>query len=569
MKKLLCFSLAFQMAFAPTLVMGQTLNESFSTTKPLTDQEQDQANNYFHQGIAGDYLKKECGKLTKEYKTQLGCQDESGAPGQVLGGSLGGILEEMIPKLYGMIGMVAMATGGGTIKMKPKGGDASSPPKTDPPKTGDAKSGDKAAEGEEKKDVCIYIPMAGEAISQVTQQMSEKNIQQQMSDKQKQNSLRDQQKESLYAVANVHKTRAKTAEMQGAIFAATAACYTAYVASGASLAGKDGAMMMVKIGAAGLVSYIYFQKAKKHKDYAAAVKKVADGLPGDGECNPFTQTQCFCAESTSQKSDPTNFVKVCVPPELANNGKGNPNAIPCATIQNGQAKVDTNCSCKRNNSCLNGQLQARAASIDFGGVNMADPLRLLNEMNGEFDSEKIAPIVGSLNARTKAALAKMPVGDIPSVSLNDKNRQLAKELNRMGVPARAAAFGAGSNIAPVSPSSISSGALSAVPRFEEDDSSGPKGTGYNPSTGSGSRSRGSNGTDFANPFAKGGKQDAVQVETFAEQAFAQAEITKDTSVGIFDLISNRYRRSAWNKFDLEKQIQAEAVEPAPSPSSAP
>ncbi len=566
MKKLICLSLVFQMASAPTLVMGQTLDESFSTTKPLTDSEQNQANNYFHSGIAGDYLKEECGKLKKEFKTQLGCNDETGAPGQVLGGNLGGVLEEMIPRLYGMIGMVSMATGGGSIAMKT--GKATEAVKADPSTTPPTEAKPASDGTEKKKDVCIYIPMAGEAISQVSQQVSERNIQQQMTDKQKQNSMSDQQKESLYAVANVHKTRAKTAMMQATVFGATAACYTAYIAKGAVVTGKDGAMMIIKVGAAALVSAIYIKKASNHKKYAEAVKKVADKLPGDGDCNPFTQTQCFCAEKTSQKADPTNFVKVCVPPELANNGNANPNAIPCATIQNGQAQVDTSCSCKRNNSCLNGQLSARAASIDFGGVNMADPLRLLNEMNGEFDAERVEPILGSINARSKKAISGLSVPDVPSVTLNDKNRQIAKELNNGGMPARVAAFAAGSNMGSVTPAMAVSGAIGNLPPIEQDSSESRKGTSYNPSSGSGSSNRGSSKTDFSNPFAKGGKPEAVQIETFAEQAFAQAEITKDTSVGIFDLISNRYRRSAWNKFDLEKQVQGEEV-PAPNPSSEP
>jgi hypothetical protein len=563
MKKLICLSLAFHMAFAPTLVMGQTLDESFATTKPLTDQEQDQANNYFHQGIAGDYLKKECGKLSKEYKTQLGCQDETGAPGQVLGGSLGGVLEEMIPRLYGMIGMVAMATGGGSITMKtgePTAAVQAQPTANPPIEAKPASDGT-----EKKKDACIYIPMAGEAISQVAQQVSERNIQNQMADKQKQNSLGDQQKESLYAVANVHKGRAKTSMMQATVFGATSACYAAYIAKG----GYVDKMAWVKFGAAALVATIYIKKADKHKKYAAAVRKVADGLPGDGECNPFTQTQCFCSEASSQKVDPTNYVKACVPPELANNGNANPNAIPCATIQNGQAKVDTSCSCKRNNSCLNGQLQARAASIDFGGVNMADPLRLLNEMNGEFDPEKIEPIIGSINARAKKAVSGLPVANVPSVTLDDKNRRIAKELAGAGVPARVAAFAAGSNIPSVSPGLAASGALSNLPSLEEESSGSRQGTSYNPSSSSRSNRNSGSRTDFTNPFAKGGKQEAVQVETFAEQAFAEAEITKDTSIGIFDLISNRYRRSGWSRVDMEKQMPPESEVPVPNPSSAP
>ena len=118
MKSFFTFALILQLCGASAF--AQTLNESFdnSTTKPLTDKEQLEANNYVHAGRTQKLLEAECKKLGQKYDTTMGCADESGKPGQVIKGAWGSIMEEILPKLYAVMGTVAAANGGAKIEMK-------------------------------------------------------------------------------------------------------------------------------------------------------------------------------------------------------------------------------------------------------------------------------------------------------------------------------------------------------------------------------------------------------------------------------------------------------------------
>lgn len=569
MKHLWVLALSFQLVGGQAF--AQTLNESFdnSTTKPLTDAEQLEANNYVHSGRTQKILETECAKLGKKYDTTLGCADESGKPGQVIKGGMGGMIEEILPKLYAVMGTVAAANGGSKIAMRstteaPATGanpptTGSNPPPTDgAATTGQGQTQTADADANKKTDYCIYIPMGGEVIASGMQLMGQKAAQQASAE-----NAADAQKESMYAVARTHETRAKTATIQGGIYAATAACYVAYVAKGAVMDWKMG----LKIGAAGLMSGIFFKKAGNHKSYAKGIREIANKLPGAGDCNPHTQTNCFCSEPTSQATDYNNWKKVCVVAELANNGSPTSTPAPCAQIKNGQASLDASCTCKKNNTCLNGTFSAAMGSIGFGGVDIADPLRLLNETNGAFNEANVSALGAQLNAKSKRLLDSANISDVPGVSLDKKKTELAREINKLGMPPRLAALTASQADASL-PSSVSGGGLADT---EVAATSGRRsGTGYNYSGSGSSSARRNRDSDasFKNPLAKEAKRDAVQIETFAEQAMASADITKDTSKGIFDIISNRYRSSAWTRFDMDKAMQEvpapAAVGPAPA-----
>ncbi len=42
----------------------------------------------------------------------------------------------------------------------------------------------------------------------------------------------------------------------------------------------------------------------------------------------------------------------------------------------------------------------------------------------------------------------------------------------------------------------------------------------------------------------------ITIQHFQDEATKQAEITNDTSRPIFEIITHRYRASAWKKFDV-------------------
>ncbi len=395
--------------------------------------------------------------------------------------------------------------------------------------------------------------MAGEIGAAAMQTMNESKIKEQSNQP-----GTDPQRDGILAVARTHDSRAKTATMQGGFYGATAGCYVAYLASGAQMNWSLG----LKLGASSAMSMIFFRKAKNHKQYASDLREVAKKLPGAGDCNPHTQTQCFCAEPSSLTSDPTNYQKTCVPQQLAGRDpKLTP--VPCTTLVNGNAAVDAECRCKRNNTCLNGQLSSLGAEIGFGGYDLADPLRLLNEMNGSMNDANVERFGSQLAARARDALKKEGISDVPDVSLNPKNANIAKELANLGMPARMAAYTANqaNSGAPVDASAPSLAALSSYDEADAGDYK-KKGVSYNYAGSVGAKKGGGGDLPaFQNPFAKQEKKPAVQVDTYAEQAVAAADINKDPSVGIFDIISHRYRRSAWGRFEMEKQLQETPAAP--------
>ena len=525
MKKLINYSLILQLMVGPA--MAQTLNETFDATsvtaKGLTDQEQNAANNYYHEGAAERLLEEQCKKL------KTGCNDSSGRPGNVLGG-----FEEVLPKLYAIMGTLAAAGVGGKIKMNPVR-PAANAPATPPPAAG------AQPEQRTKTDVCIYIPIAGEAISTFTQQQAEQQIQQQNIDNQ-----RDMQREALYAVARTQNTRAKTSKMQASIYAATGACYVAYMAMGASL--KD-PMLWVKMGAATAMSAIFFKKAANHKKYANQLKEIADKLPGLGECNPFTSTNCFCSEKTSSTSDPSNFNRFCVPKTIANNGPPG-TQVACATLNSaGQAVVDAACQCRQTNSCANAQIRSLSGQLGLGGIGFNDALSILDNSVGTFEDATLGNSAENLNASNTRALAGSN-GVVPDLNNTGKNKEISDKIASLGIPAGVSDALAGQSdgalpaalaTAPVSSSETTNGnatgARAQVP-------------GYNAANGA--RGAGGNGeAEFVNPLSgladKGQKPSAIQIDTYAEQALRGADVTNDPSASLFDIITNRFRKNGWGQ----------------------
>ncbi|MFP5459550.1 MAG: hypothetical protein ACLGG7_12510, partial [Bacteriovoracia bacterium] len=425
---------------------------------------------------------------------------------------------------------------------------------------GDAKAGAGEEKGKERTDICVYIPMAGELVAAGMQKVQENKIQEQSS-----KPGADAQREGLHAVARAHDARAKTATIQGGVYGATAACYTAYLAAGAQMDWKLG----LKLGASAVMTGIFFKKAANHKKFAADVRAIANKLPGAGDCNPHTQTQCFCSEPTSRNVDIANYTKVCVPRELASGRDPKKTAIPCSTIVNGNAVLDLECKCKRTNSCLNGQLSSMGAQIGFGGYDLADPLRLLNEMDGQMNEANVESFGTQLSARAKKLLDQN-IADVPSMrGLTPKENNLAKEMNKMGMPARMAAFAA--QQAGSAPASADSPQLSSIASSSDEEASTGSsqrsaGVRYNSGSYGSAPRRGQQMGAFKSPFDKNANQGAVQVDTYSQEAVAAADINKDTSKGIFDIISHRYRSSAWRRFEMDKVVtdpapQAEAPKP--------
>jgi hypothetical protein len=509
---------------------AQTLQETQKASQTLTDQEQREADNYVHQGLIDKKIKAECDRLGQQYKA-TGCDDTSAAPGYVMGG----FLDEALPKLYAIMGTLALAGGGSKLTAKPE-----------PKSAENATAGKNANKDDGVQDACIYIPMAGEVVASIMQKAAEAKIQNQYVNE------NDKQREGLYAVARVHEARSKSARMQSVIYASTSACYGFLASSfgGAALDWK----MSLRIGASATMAVIFNKKASKHKDYAESLKSLARSLPGKGTCNPHTDTQCFCAEETSKTLDPNNYKKVC----LVQGGATadlTKTQTACAVIKDGKAVVDKECLCKKRNNCFSGQIAQMIQEMGFDTIGTNDSIKLLKQVEGEMNDAQMTNMSVKVAAAAQNLLKNKPLtGSIPSVTAPKNAQSVMKELEANGLPRTLAAHVASQANADVPLSDISlpsqPPSLAALKANKLGYSGGVK-VEYDESSSSSSR-RQSNGGDDLNPFAAFGTKKPTspqggvvfEDDAYMAKAIQEAEITQDAGQGLFEIISNRYQKSA-------------------------
>jgi hypothetical protein len=524
----LCLILSFQ-SVAQTIDGSDSLDSTFSETTKMTDQQADEAATFVHQGLKDKAIEKGC-----DNKTLKGCDGSSAKPG----------LEDQIGKMYavlfGLGPMLMKKSGGGSSNA---GGEAAQAPANTPANAtapaGTTNGQAPRADAKKKSDYCIYIPMAYEGLSFLIQSSGQKQAQQESANL-------DPQLASLVQLKEAHKTRKKTATQQSVVYGVTGACYAAMLMMGKV---DGGPMTFVKMGAAGALSMLFMSKAKKHGKAAEMVQAVIDGLPKAGDCNPWTGTSCFCSEKTSVKLYPGQYQEVCVL------NKGNPNGglanDGCAVQVNGKVGLDTSCGCKKTNSCLSSKISFGKSTLGLGAnfVNDANKgLALLDP--SQFDSAKLSDFQSSMAAK----LGKVPGKDIPDVKLTPAQRALADEMSKVA-PASIAAFAAASPSASPPVGGIMGGgtasALDNLPASLKKDlkdfevSGGYRGNGgFSPTSASGEQG-------FSIP-GMGGQQEpqgGVQVEEYAAKAMDTADVRNSPDVAIFDIISNRYRSSAWKRLD--------------------
>ncbi len=529
-------------AIAQSVDSTTSLDSTFSETKQLTDQQNDEAQKFVHKGLEDAAIKKGCAdKLLK------GC-DPGGA--DTMGVLLGGGIENQIGKFYALIF--------GIMPMMNRGGGAAASSTAAPAAEGAANAGanagaNGAANGaassststaaKPKKDYCIYIPIGYEVIAMMTQMGGQKQAQQDTANL-------DPQLAALAQLKEAHKTRKKTATFQSVIYGSTAACYAAMMFIPP---GSTDTMTIVKMGAAGALSALFMAKAAKHGKAAQKIQEVIDSLPKAGDCNPWTGTSCFCAEKTSATLYQGQYNEVCVL------NKGNPNGtlsnMGCAVSVAGKVSLDATCSCKAKNTCLSSRISLSGGSLGLGAnfVNDANKgLALLDP--SQFDEAKLAAFQSNMAAK----LGNVKVnGTIPDVKLTPQQKSLADEMANYAPAAIANLAAASPSAAPPSGGIMAGATTSGLDKIP---ASLKKSLGdfevagqYRRNGGSGVSNTGSPEVAFSMP-GMGGPQEpqgGTEVEEFAAKAISQADIRNSPETGIFDIISNRYRSSAWKKLDTE------------------
>ncbi|MFP5385091.1 MAG: hypothetical protein ACLGHN_03380 [Bacteriovoracia bacterium] len=487
---------------------GGSLDATFSNPADLTDQQYHDAKNFTHEGIKERRIKEGCAKAND-------CKDEEGLP-----------LEMMIGKAYAMIGMFTSSGGGLAPTMTSKAVNA------------------ETGKNESQSDYCMMAAMGWETIGGMIQQHLQKKSESSASN------IQDVQLQSLVNLKETHKARAKTASWQRTAYAAISACYVAQLFNGAAADWK----YMLKLGGATTLTVLYQRKVNKHKKAAGVVQEVIDSLPKTGECNPWTGTTCFCSEKSSRERYPNEYQEVCVL------NKGNfetPRiALGCGAVVNGKVQYDKECKCKKTNTCMKSTLAAYNPKFPFGQNLMNEANKTLNLLNsGEFDQAKI----DNASTSTAALAAKVKPnfkGKYPEPKLTAEQKKIAEGLGSVLPPplARIAAASNGNYQGGIKDGPmLGTSAISKLsPQMKEKLATAISGR-YK--KGGGTTTSKLDEPEFSFPKFPGQEPEqpagGTEVLSFAEQALSKADVSNAPSTPIFDIISNRYRRSGWKKLETE------------------
>lgn len=568
MKKLWFLFLFILAAAMPSLVLGNGSESAFDGLQPLTEQEEKEANDYIHDGIAEKTLQDMCGQN----------QDKCTSEDAFKSGSSMAKVEAMMPivtKAYaffssGMVmGQGGVMGGGGVGNKMPVNVEENGHPvkvsadgKSEYTFSEDKggyvdKEGNLASKEDlegtkdktkERTDYCGYLPLVVEGVSMAYQMTQNEKTQENYNNAQP----AAQQKASFEALAKMHDDRAKSAEYQAAGWGAVAACYT--VDAMAFGAVKDW-KLIAKIAASTLITTFYVKKAGAHEDRADDLRTMASRFPSPGDCNPHTETTCFCAEESSYESDRKNYMKYCVAQSLHRDN--DIAGYPCAD-KNG--KPDNSCKCKEDNSCLEARMTAEALRLGLNPAAMKDPMAGIRHLSSGHGGAKLNDITRGNLAMARKGLKSITPREKLRIGSNSKVKGLAKDLLAAGLPKMAAAAlaketagldgalppGLSASVAPLNRKKDKNGAIAAINRGKNQMESGDSLKGSNSS----SRRRSSN------PFARRksssrSKASSVDIMNFAEQATREAQISKDKGRPIFEIITYRYKMRAWKEFKDE------------------
>lgn len=522
MKYLFLIFLLSSFSITRVAAQGDSLDAAFANPTDLTDQEVKNSQEFVHQGVKDRAYQEGCAKLNN-------CQEpDDGLP-----------LETIIGKAYALI-FGGMIDGGKPTLNKRT-------PKAEAPKA-DVGTSTPPADGKAKKetmnDYCMYAAMAYETLGGLIQQNLQSKADQSAA------KTNDIQLQALINLKETHKARKTTATWQAGIYGAIASCYGVMAFTGAALDWK----YWSKLGGATALTGLYLKKANKHAKASKKVQAVIDSLPKAGDCNPWTGTACFCKESTSKDLYPAEYQEICI---LNNGNFETPKvAVGCGTMVNNKVQYDKDCKCKASNTCLKSSLSNFKPSIGLGTnfMNSANTgFDLLS--NGEFDEGKLSEY--ATGAAAMAGNMKPTKNPIPKVSLTPEQQKEAEQLkpalgNLAGLAAASASTRPSGSIN--DSGSASSAAISKLtPELKEKLAEGIKG---NYKKGNSGFNSGSNEPEFTFPglpTQAPAASESTEVLTFAEQAVMNADVTKTPETPIFDIISNRYRRSGWERLQERKK----------------
>lgn len=556
------FLLVFSNAFLSGALLADAPEKAFDGVQPLTEAEEKESKNYIHKGIVDRKHYEMCANNQEKCTSEEAFED---------GDSMKKVedLMPMIKKAYAFFTFqdktvsVKETKNGKPVKYSKDGKQEYSWQEGEDGEGHYAdKNGEPLPEGAETKDtkermdICGKLPAVIETASMAYQMTNNEQTKRNYENA----PPGIKQKAGFEALAKMHDDRSSAAEKQAAGWGAVSACY---IADAAAFGAVKDWKLIAKIAASGLITKFYLDKKDAHKDKARALKRMAAKFPSPGDCNPHTETTCFCSEETSYASDPENYMKYCVPPEL--HREGNVAGYSCVD-KNG--KADVSCKCKKNNSCISARIAQDALKLGLNPAAMKDPLAGIGPLNTGKGSAGLEGI-----ARRNLAMAQKELKDFrPKENLrigSKKGKKLAEGLLSAGIPKAAAAAlakGAGDLDDATPPGLGSSLASLPDPSNGDDIFSSSYNRGKNQMKSGNAVKEKSKSRRRSNPFARRRRSNSrsatssVDIMDFAQKASKEAQIAKDKSRPIFEIITYRYKMRAWKEFKNEMRQHMDAEE---------
>ncbi|MBP5296569.1 MAG: hypothetical protein J6Y94_04475 [Bacteriovoracaceae bacterium] len=214
---------------------------------------------------------------------------------------------------------------------------------------------------------------------------------------------------------------------------ATTACYAGMLAT--NFITINVAYIVKQVASAFMVSY-FAKEYEVNSQAARKTREIAARLSGQGDCNPITETICYCAQPETM-----NDIKYCAPSIKARMlSDANNYQITCL---DSKMRSDPDCNCLSTNSCYDQTLENMMSALPpgFAKSNLAAIKKIYR---GELQGGSAAATIRQQSAAANRLLAKY-AHQLPSIgemdpSLEQAANQLSTALN---VPLSASRYFAG------------------------------------------------------------------------------------------------------------------------------
>jgi hypothetical protein len=420
-------------------------------------------------------------------------------------------------------------------------------------KAADAKKSETSAEEDKATDYCKYIPTVTEGVATAVQMAKSKEL-----SAAETGNGDTAQRDSLLKAAKSHDSRAKMAQIQAAGWFGGAACYAVNAALPSGWAVDRN--LVIKMGAATLLGTFYQSEVGANKEYADKTRKIADSLPGKGDCNPITDNLCYCSQPTSE-NDPTYCAKGLSKKAIAATSY----RIACT---DDHLKIDATCACEKTNTCFDTYLETQGeGTLDLGGLGYSNaPFKSVRALAR---GELLGSTLNTASTDATAAIAKKGLRDISTKLDNNGNltkdqKAMADSMVAKGIPANVASLMAQGQVSPgafnsamgkISGATSGATLASAAPIRGSNivDFSGGNGLGYKGAV----KSSGSNGAEEILAKLKPGQKAPInsKIIEFAQKAEGQArqngQIRKENDTPLFEIISLRYQTSGRRLLEID------------------